>query len=559
MSRSAYLLVRDDPDRQWYALMSDSTPTRRLGSITLPRGADESAARAWLIARAGLDAGTTITAALRATPDELGRAASRFASALGVPVRIVDIAPDAGRIATSLPGGDGELVAVPEAALIPTDPQERRRRCDAVMSELGETDRAAVADRLGDIADRPASGRDEVGDRARAAAAIDAVRTLSERGVRAEADARADRTGELTIVTGLLARDLANRSVPLAALAPLVSPGRTTVLVDRSGVIAALGSEQLAEETGVELARATASELLEAGGDLLVVDASERTVEIVGNSFAASLSPGEGHSFDIGTEDAVDLAVASAETSLQATLRGGLAGAAVLNGARAAAPVPVVDDQAPDAFTPIEAPLGLLPRSASASGGLGGRLLLGDEVEGALHYSASEPDSRGWSAALEAGVLAIVSASPETVLRARAVGIRGLVVGSLSDGEREALSASMERRVAAGVAAAPFGLLILGGRRESESWAARLGDALEALHGQRVRLQRTPAGLTASKTADQVAPSGCNVAVVGGPLAGAYGRWRGLADAEPTDPRGAIEIDGRLASVALGDLQRLTA
>ena len=559
MSRSAYLLVRDDLDRQSYALMSDSTPTRRLGSISLPRGADESAAREWLISRAGLDAGATITATLRATPDKLDRAASHLAAALGVPVRIVDIASDAGRMASSYPGSDSDLIARPEAALVPTDPQERRRRCDAVMSALGEADRAAVADRLGDIADRPISGRDEVGDRARAAAAIDAVRTLSERELSEEVPAIAARTGEMLIVTGLLASYVGNSTVPLAALAPLVSPGRTTVLLDRSNVIAAFGSEQLAEETGVELARATASELLEAGGDLLVVGASEHTVEIVGNSFASSLSPSEGRSFDIGSDDAVDLAVESAETSLQARLWGGLGGAAVLNGARAASPMPVVSDPAPDSFTPIDAPLGLLPRSASASGGLGGRLLLGDEVEGALHYSATEPDSRGWSAALEAGVLAIVSASPETVLRARAVGIRGLVVGSLSDGEREALSASMERRVAAGVAAAPFGLLILGGRRESESWAAHLGEALEELHGQRVRLQRTPAGLIASNTADQVAPSGCNVAVVGGPLAGAYGRWRGLADAEPTDPRGAVEIDGRLAAVALGDLQRLTA
>ena len=54
-------------------------------------------------------------------------------------------------------------------------------------------------------------------------------------------------------------------------------------------------------------------------------------------------------------------------------------------------------------------------------------------------------------------LLALVAVSPETVLRARAVGIRGVVVGSLSDGEREALSASIDRRVAAGVAASIYG------------------------------------------------------------------------------------------------------
>ena len=42
-------------------------------------------------------------------------------------------------------------------------------------------------------------------------------------------------------------------------------------------------------------------------------------------------------------------------------------------------------------------------------------------------------------------------------------------------------------------------------------------------------------------------------------MAGTYGTWRGLADADLSDPRGAVEVDGRLVAVALGDLQRLTA
>jgi hypothetical protein len=158
-----------------------------------------------------------------------------------------------------------------------------------------------------------------------------------------------------------------------------------------------------------------------------------------------------------------------------------------------------------------------------------------------------------------AGILAVVSVSPETVLRARAVGIRGLVVGSLSDGEREALSASIDRRVAAGVALAPFGLLILGGRRESDEWAADLGKALQALHGSNVRLERHPAGLTASATRGGRAQVDVDTVVIGGPLAGSYGTWRGLADAQPSDPHGALEINGDLVVLPLGDLQRLTA
>ena len=132
-------------------------------------------------------------------------------------------------------------------------------------------------------------------------------------------------------------------------------------------------------------------------------------------------------------------------------------------------------------------------------------------------------------------------------------------MGSLSDGEREALSASIDRRIAAGVALAPFGLLILGGRRESDGWAAELGKALQTLNGSDVRLERHPAGLTASATRRGGERLDVDTVVIGGPLAGSYGTWRGLADAQSSDPQGAVEINGDLVALSIGDLQRLTA
>jgi hypothetical protein len=263
--------------------------------------------------------------------------------------------------------------------------------------------------------------------------------------------------------------------------------------------------------------------------------------------------------FDVKAGETADIEVETEGHRVLAVLHGGVAGICVVRGTPPddVAQAPVV--ARPARVLPIAAPLELLPRSASATGGLGGRLLLGDEVEGSLYFSATEPDSRGWAAAHAAGILAVVSVSPETVLRARAVGIRGLVVGSLSDGEREALSASIDRRVAAGVAPAPFGLLILGGRRESDEWAAELGKALAALHNSEVRLERHPAGLTTSATGGAVERRGVDTVVIGGPRAGSYGTWRGLADAQPSDPQGAVEINGDLVVLPLGDLQRLTA
>ena len=536
--------------------MSDAEPTRLLGSVTLPSGADRGAVERMLQSSAGIDRSGGISSVLRGDSASLSRAAGRCATALGVPVKILDIAGDAGRVASAAPGADAAYLELPDAALIPSDAGERRRRCDAVVRALGIRDRAAIADLLGDLADRPASGRDVAGDRVRAAAFIDAIQVVAERasGV-VEAS-----SGEVLIVAGQLAAWIASGAVPFVALAPVVSAGRTTVLLDHAGVLAALGTEQLSDEPGVGLVRAVADQLLTPAGDLL------RLEDFVDGSATVEL---DRHTVDLQWDAAVDrplakgealeVTVSIADQSIRTTLYGGAAGIGVVRGAPVVVPGRIPEIEASASMMPIEAPLEILPRSASATGGLGGRLLLGDEVEGRLYYSPSEPDSRGWAAAQEAGILAVVAVSPETVLRARAVGIRGIVVGSLSDGEREALSASIDRRVAAGVALAPFGLLILGGRRERDEWTAAVGTALQSLNGSVVRLERQPAGLVTAAGRATSRSSDANVLVIGGPRAGASGTWRGLADPQSSDPRAAIEINGVLVAIPLGDLQRLTA
>jgi hypothetical protein len=400
------------------------------------------------------------------------------------------------------------------------------------------------------------SGRDEIGDQTRAAAGIDAIQSIADWA----GDPRLPMSGEVLIVTGQLAAQIASGAVPLVALVPVAPLGRTTVLLDGSGVLAALGTEQLTEMTGADLVRATADQLFVSAGDLLVVaDRSDDEVLVRARLEEHALPSDDALELAIQIGEIVDVEVEIAGHTVLASLRGGLSGACVARGAPVANVGHTPAVARPAKVLPIEAPLALLPRSASATGGLSGRLLLGDEVEGSLHFSATEPDSRGWAAAHEAGILAVVSVSPETVLRARAVGIRGLVVGSLSDGEREALSASIDRRVAAGVALAPFGLLILGGRSQSDEWAVELGEALQALNGSDVRLERHPAGLTASAARRGGERLNVDTVVIGGPLAGSYGTWRGLADAQPSDPQGALEINGDLVVLPIGDLQRLTA
>jgi len=368
MKRSSYLLIREDLDRTFYALMSDAEPTRLLSSITLPAGAGSNAVEKVLQSAAGADQSGSISTSLRGDPSSLRRAAGRCAEALGVPVRVLDVAHDAGRLAWSLPGGAGEMTSIAEGALIPADAVERRRRCDAVLQLIGDRDRATVADRLGDIADRPMSGRDGAGDQIRAAACIDAIQSIAERVDKQGASVSA----EVLIVTGQLAANLSSGAVPLAALSPLVALGRTTVLLDRAGVLAALGTEQLNEATGADLARATAEQLLAPAGDLLVVaDHPGAEVLVQSGAEAHALHSDEVLEFDVKAGETADIEVETEGHRVRATLLGGSAGIGVVRGVPPVELMPAAM-QAPVASArprvlPIDAPLALLPRSASAS------------------------------------------------------------------------------------------------------------------------------------------------------------------------------------------------
>jgi hypothetical protein len=214
------------------------------------------------------------------------------------------------------------------------------------------------------------------------------------------------------------------------------------------------------------------------------------------------------------------------------------------------------------AAAPIPAPIQILAVGGGATGHRSARLLLGDEVEGHVHFSEAEPDTDGWEAARTAGLLAIVQASPETVLRARAVGVRGVILCGLSDGERDALAASLERRIAAAVATEPFGLLIMTSRRISESGRSSVTALLRSLHGGRVALSAEPTGLviaSASALREAGTVQTGDVRVIGGAYEGNIGTWEGLADPRADDPLAAVRIGGVLRAIPLGDLQRITA
>jgi hypothetical protein len=536
-----------------------------LGALRIPRGGSIEAVRATLAASAGISG---FTEEVRGGSAEAAVAAGRLAERLGVPVRVVEVDGDASRML--LAGTDRSTLSfeVTAAALVPRDPIERRRRADGVLALLGRTDRSAISDALGDLADAPLRDRDDEREAIRAAATADALRRLGE-ALNGEDLGEAETDAAPLLVVGSAASLIATGALPLSVLAPLIAPGRTRILLEPYGVFAALGDSALDDERAASLLGSLMSDLLLPGGDLFLIDAgAEDEVSLQINAESQGLTRGSSLVLPLRSGESAEVEIRASDLQLHAEMHGGISRAAVIFGdaqldlstdpqgtlsAAAAAAV---------AAAPIPAPIQILPVGGGATGHRSARLLLGDEVEGHVHFSEAEPDTDGWEAARTAGLLAIVQASPETVLRARAVGVRGVIVCGLSDGERDALAASLERRIAAAVATEPFGLLIMTSRRMSESGRSSVTALLRSLHGGRVTLRAEPIGLliaSGSVLREASAAQAGDVRVIGGAYEGASGTWEGLADPRADDPLGAVRIGGVLRAIPLGDLQRITA
>ena len=522
------------------------------GALSLPRGGGIDAATELLSRTAGLG---MVTETYRGGAADLPRATVRAAVALQLPVALLDIGAAAGRLIAARPSGVTLEIDLAEAALAPVDAVERRRRADTVIAAIEAANRAAVTDQLGDLVDAPLRDRDVASDQLRAAATAGAVARIGE-----ELASRGGviETGSVLIVGGVAARRIADGTLSLATLAPVLPVGRTRVLLEPLGVLAALGGGTLTDERAVELLRAGAQELFLPAGDLLhIADAPVRVVTAIRSS---SLGAGEALRLTLPVGSEMEIEIATDESAGAVRLHGGLAGAAIVVGVTAPRLAPLALPPRAPKIRPIAAPIELLPEAPGGGGDfIAARRLLGDEVTGRVLAFDSDPDSRGWEEARAAGILAIAQASPETVLRARAVGVRGLIVGSLSDGEIEALGGSLDRRIAAAVATLPFGLLVLGARRSMNGVAARI---LERLDGVEVRLSAAPAGLVANGRVVREASDAArdaDVAIVGGQHAGRRAHWRGIADPCPGDPIAAVELDGALIGIPFGDLQRLRA
>jgi hypothetical protein len=150
----------------------------------------------------------------------------------------------------------------------------------------------------------------------------------------------------------------------------------------------------------------------------------------------------------------------------------------------------------------------------------------------------------------------------ETLTRARAMGIRGVVVAGLSDKDLRDFAASERRQSASVHRSAPFAVLVLDGalRRPLASPTMQI---LIASAGREVGLAADPPALLLGADAPPTrAVDAGYVRVVHGPLAGREGQWIGLGGmrrfrAGTYLEAGLVKLDeGAPVAIPLADLER---
>ncbi|HEY2916227.1 MAG TPA: hypothetical protein VGI98_03330 [Candidatus Limnocylindrales bacterium] len=197
-----------------------------------------------------------------------------------------------------------------------------------------------------------------------------------------------------------------------------------------------------------------------------------------------------------------------------------------------------------------------LPGVETLAGPTSGRLTIVTGPDGEVR--APHVDVSAAGAILVAGA----RIDAEALTRARAVGVRGIVVAALGVKERRDFLASERRGRAAVHGLPPFAILVLDGAA-GRPIASPVMAILRALEGRTVALIGDPPCLVVDDPAIELpAPPDDLVWVRSGPLVGAEGRWAGLAG--PRRFPGGVTLEAGLVrfgdrppiAVPLGDLER---
>jgi hypothetical protein len=222
---------------------------------------------------------------------------------------------------------------------------------------------------------------------------------------------------------------------------------------------------------------------------------------------------------------------------------------------------------------PIETPVAGIVREVrpgtsitirAAGRGLRGIVALGGPTRGRLQGSPDSELRAGGLDAHSAGAILIVGSrvDAESLTRARAMGVRGVVVFGLSSKERRDFLASEARQHSALHRLPPFAVLVLDGAVRRPVAGAVLA-LLGALSGHEVAIVTDPPNLVFDLPDLAVpTPPPDLVRVRGGALAGREGRFVEAIGARRFPGGAHLEAclvqfpDGTAAAVPLGDLER---
>lgn len=198
--------------------------------------------------------------------------------------------------------------------------------------------------------------------------------------------------------------------------------------------------------------------------------------------------------------------------------------------------------------------------------GLRAIVTLGGPTRGQLHVASwveGELRSGSVDVGLAGRILVVGSRiDAETLTRARAMGVRGIIVAGLASKERRDFLASENRQRAALHRLPPFAVLVLEGALR-RPLAGPVMDILEALEGHDVAIVADPPMLIFDAPDLEVpAAQPDRIRIRAGQMMGREGTWAGLAGQRRFEggvhlEAGTIRLeDGSVVAVPIGDLER---
>jgi hypothetical protein len=216
----------------------------------------------------------------------------------------------------------------------------------------------------------------------------------------------------------------------------------------------------------------------------------------------------------------------------------------------------VVHEVVPGSGITIRSTANALPGRLTLAGPTWGRLRIATGPDGELRAQHVDVGAAG------SIIVAGARMDAEALTRARAVGIRGVIVAALGIKEQRDFLASERRGRAAVHGLPPFGVLVLDGAGRRPVASAMMA-LFEAIEGSMVAIVGNPPALVIEDSSIALpTPAQDLVRVRSGPLVGAEGTWAGLAGprrfpAGVTLEAAFVRFGGRPpVAIPIGDLER---